>query len=170
MQSVLDYSVALTASVNSATATGTVTFYNGTQILGTGTISGGTATYSTSAFAPGSYSITASYSGDTNYLPSTSGAITQTVNAPATATTTTVSSSLNPSVFGDSVTFTATVNSATATGTVTFYNGTQILGTGTLSGGTATYSTTALPPCTYSITASYSGDTKIGRASCRERM
>src|SRR2546422_3194741 len=117
MQSVLDYSVALTASVNSATATGTVTFYNGTQILGTGTLSGGTATYSTSAFAPGSYSITASYSGDTNYLPSTSGAITQTVNAPSTATTTTVPSSLHPSVTRLNSTFTSTSNSATATGT-----------------------------------------------------
>src|SRR2546426_459115 len=156
--SIFGYSITFTATVNSTATTGTVTFYNGTQTLSTGTLSGGTATYSTSAFAPGSYSITASYSGDTNYLPSTSGAITQTVNAPATATITLVSS-VNPSTLGQQVTFTATVNSATATGTVTFYNGTQILGTGTLSGGTATYSTSAFAPGSYSITASYSGDT-----------
>src|SRR5207245_5743257 len=106
----------------------TVTFYNRTQIIGTRTLSCCTATYSTSSFAPGSYSITASYSGDTNYLPSTSGAITQTVNAPATATTTTVSSSLNPSVFGDSVTLDRKRVSYSKTGTVTFYHGTKIHG------------------------------------------
>src|SRR5207302_1716921 len=100
--------------------------------------------------------------GDTNYLPSTSGAVTQTVNAPATTTTTTtttVSSSPNPSTSGQLVTFTAAVNSTSATGTVTFYNGTQTLGTGALSGGTATYSTAAFTPGSYSITASYPGDT-----------
>ncbi|MEI8195987.1 MAG: Ig-like domain-containing protein, partial [Phycisphaerae bacterium] len=58
--------------------------------------------------------------------------------------TTTLSSSLNPSTSGASVLFTATVVPAAATGTVTFKDGVTILGTGTLSGGTATYSTTAL--------------------------
>jgi len=53
------------------------------------------------------------------------------VNQAATATT--VTSSLNPSTFGQSVTFTATVSSAggTPTGTVTFYDGATTLGTGT---------------------------------------
>src|SRR2546428_802105 len=163
--SIFGYSITFTATVNSTATTGTVTFYNGTQTLGTGTLSGGTATYSTSAFAPGSYSITASYSGDTNYLSNTSSAITQIVNAPnplittPNGTTTTVSSSSNPSTSGQQVTFTATVNSTATTGTVTFYNGTQTLSTGTLSGGTATYSTSAFAPGSYSITASYSGDT-----------
>lgn len=54
-----------------------------------------------------------------------------------TATTTTLVSSLNPSQDGQSVTFTATVSPTSGTGkptgTVTFYDGTTIIGTGTLS-------------------------------------
>ena len=80
---------------------------DGTTTLGTGTLSGGTATFSTSSLAVGSHSITASYGGDTNDAGSSSGAVSQTVNPDAT--TTSVSSSANPSVFGQSVTFTATV-------------------------------------------------------------
>jgi uncharacterized repeat protein (TIGR03803 family) len=80
-----------------------------------------------------------------------------------TTTTTTVTSSLNPSAFGQTVTFTAAVTGQgkTPTGTVTFYDvqqfGTVTLGTQTLSGGTAQYSTSALAVATHSITAVYSG-------------
>ncbi|TLX89212.1 MAG: hypothetical protein E6K93_06890, partial [Thaumarchaeota archaeon] len=131
--------VTFTATVNSTTATGTVQFNDNSTtpltVLGIGALSSGTATYSTPSLSSGSHSIVAKYLGDTNYQASTSGAIAQTVNQ--ATTTTTVSSSPNPSTSGQLVTFTAGVNSTTATGTVTFYNGTQTLGTGTLSGGTA---------------------------------
>ena len=59
-------------------------------------------------------------------------------------TATKVSSSLNPSAFGQSVTLTATVTGDRPTGIVTFLDGTSVLGTGTLSGGTATLTTSAL--------------------------
>jgi hypothetical protein len=79
--------------------------------------------------------------------------------------TTTLTSSVNPSVFGQSVTFTATVaagaaGSGTPTGTVTFKDGTTTLGTGTLnSSGVATFNTSSLSVGTHStITAVYSGD------------
>jgi YVTN family beta-propeller protein len=79
----------------------------------------------------------------------------------ATSTTTLVSS-LNPEVGGQSVTFTATVTSTaggTPTGTVTFFNGTTLLGTGALNaGGMTTYATTALAIGSKSITATYGGD------------
>src|SRR5678816_3510054 len=75
------------------------------------------------------------------------------------------SSSANPSVFGQSVTFTATVaavapGAGTPTGTVTFKDAAATLGTGTLSGGVATFSTTALSVAAspHSITASYATD------------
>ena len=90
-------SVTFTATVSPSTATGTVTFKNGTTTLGTGTLSGGKATYSTSTLAVGSNSITASYGGDTNDNSSTSTALTQTVNK--ATTTTTLASSLNPSTY-----------------------------------------------------------------------
>ena len=72
--------------------------------------------------------------------------------------TTTVSSGLNPSTYGASVTFTATVSPSDATGTVTFKDGATTLGTGTLSGGTATYSTSDLSVSSHTITAEYAGD------------
>jgi hypothetical protein len=149
--------VTFTATVTPATATGTVTFADGATTLGTGTLSSGTATYSTSALAAGSNSITASYGGDTNDSSSTSTTLTQTVNKGNT--TVTLISSANPSAYGSSVTFTATVTPATATGTVTFEDGSTALGTGTISGGAATYSTSALAVGSHSITASYGGDT-----------
>ena len=131
-------------------------------------LSGGTATFSTSSLAVGSHSITASYGGDTNDAGSSSGAVSQTVNPDAT--TTSVSSSVNPSVFGQSVTFTATVTvnapgAGSPTGTVTFEDGATTLGTGMLSGGTATFSTSSLAVGSHSITASYGGDTNDAGSS-----
>jgi hypothetical protein len=73
-------------------------------------------------------------------------------------TTATVASSLNPSTFGNNVTFTATVAPAAATGTVTFKDGSATLGTGTLDNGTATYSTSALSVGDHHISAVYTGD------------
>ena len=76
-------SVTFTAQVTptgSGTPTGTVTFLNGTTSLGTGTLNaGGQATYSTSSLAAGSYSVTATYGGDTTFAASTSSAVALTV-------------------------------------------------------------------------------------------
>jgi hypothetical protein len=76
-----------------------------------------------------------------------------------TPTTTTVSSSLSPADVGASVTFTATIASSAATGTVTFMDGSTTLGTAPVSGGQAQFSTSSLNLGTHSITALYSGDT-----------
>src|ERR1035438_956863 len=150
-------SVTFTATVTPSTATGTVTFLDGSTTLGTGTISNGKATYSISALAVGTHSLTAFYGGDSNYNPSTSLAVTQTVNKASSSVA--LSSSANPSVYGASVTFTATVIPSAATGTVTFKDGSTTLGTGTISGGTATYGTSALAAKSHSITGAYGGDT-----------
>src|SRR5439155_26759643 len=84
----------------------------------------------------------------------------------ANGTTTALTPSKNPSCFGDSVIFTASVTktggSGTPTGTVTFKDGASTLGTGTLTGngGTATTTLTnsSLSAGTHSITAEYAGD------------
>jgi hypothetical protein len=156
-------SVTFTAAVTTAsgTPTGTVTFFDGTTILGTGTLSGGTATFTTATLTVGSHNITATYAGNSSYAAATSVILTQVVNAPPPATTTTIlTSSLNPSTFGQSVSFTAAVTTAsgTPTGTVTFFDGTTILGTGTLSGGTATFTTATLTVGSHNITATYAGN------------
>jgi hypothetical protein len=80
------------------------------------------------------------------------------------ATTTTLTSSLNPSRRTQAVTFTARVTPASGTavptGTVTFRDGTATLGTGTLNAtGVATFTTSALSRATHSITAVYGGAT-----------
>ena len=85
--------------------------------------------------------------------------------APANAqadTTTTVTSAPNPSTYGESVSFTATVTSPpdTPTGTVQFYDDGAVLGSAvTLWGGQAVTTTASLAVGTHSITATYSGDT-----------
>jgi hypothetical protein len=81
-------------------------------------------------------------------------------NPTGVATTTTATSSLNPSAFGQAVTFIATVKSTTTdtpTGTVTFNDGTAVLGTATLSVGIAKFTTATLKVGAHSITAAYNG-------------
>ncbi|MEO7556780.1 MAG: Ig-like domain repeat protein [Acidimicrobiales bacterium] len=74
------FTAAVTAQVTPA-PTGTVTFKDGATVLGTGTLNGGTASYTTSALAAGDHPITAVYNGDANSSPSTSAVLVQTVRA-----------------------------------------------------------------------------------------
>jgi hypothetical protein len=150
-------SVTFSAQVTPSLATGTVTFYNGGTSIGSGTLVGGTATFTTSTLPAGSDSITASYGGDSYDLAGASSALTQTVRQATSSTS--VTSNLNPSDPGNSVTFTATVTPSLATGTVTFKDGGTSIGSGTLSSsGTATFTTSTLAAGSHSITASYGGD------------
>src|SRR5262249_28285249 len=70
------------------TPTGTVTFMDGTTPLGTPvTLNNGQATFMTANLTGGTHTITAVYSGDTNFGGSTSSPLTQTVNRINTTTT-----------------------------------------------------------------------------------
>ena len=118
--------------------------------------------FSTSSLALGNHTVTAVYASDTNFAAS-SGSRLQ-VNKDAT--TSTVTSSLNPSNHNQSVTFTATVvaaapGTATPTGTVTFKDGTRNMHSGSLSGGHATYTTSNLSRGTHQITVVYAGDSSF---------
>jgi len=149
--------VTFTASIAPSAATGAVQFFDGGTSLGTVALSGGSASLTTATLATGTHSITASYGGDATFAGSTSAAITQIVNQGST--TTALTSSLNPSTFGQTVTFTATVSpSLGPTGSVQFFDGATSLGTVALSGGTASLTTSALVGGTHSITASYGGN------------
>jgi hypothetical protein len=167
---VFGQSVALTATVTTGTSgfgnpTGTIDFESGTTDLGKATLSAsGSATLNTTALAAKPNSITAVYSGDTNFAASSSTAITVTVAK--ASTTTTLTTSPNPSVANQQVTLTARVaavspGSGTPTGTVQFFNGSTSVGSGTLANGVAVLATTSLPVGTDAITADYSGDTNF---------
>jgi Big-like domain-containing protein len=78
------------------------------------------------------------------------------------ATTTTVTSSVNPSILNQSVTLTATImptsGSGTPTGTVTFSDGSTVLASQPLTNGQATFTSSTLAVGSHSITATYPGD------------
>ncbi|MGD0132582.1 MAG: Ig-like domain-containing protein [Bryobacteraceae bacterium] len=150
--------------------TGTVTFNSGLVKLGTAALSNNQATFSTNSLALGTHVIWASYGGDTLNNPSDSVTFKQVVNQAATSTA--VTSSLNPAKVLNAITFTATVTpkfGGTVTGTVTFLNGVPglgtptTLGTGTIdsSTGAATFTTNKLAAGTYAITAVYNGDANL---------
>ena len=155
-------SVTFTATVTgpNATPTGTITFLDGATTIGTGNLDGtGKATMATSALVVGNHPITVHYGGDSNFGAVTSAPITQTVNA--VAATVTVTSSINPSTFGQSVDFTATVTGAgaTPTGTVVVTDGATTLGTITLNAsGSGVLTTATLTGGSHSLLFTYSGD------------
>jgi hypothetical protein len=123
----------VTVTSQNGTPTGTVTFLDGSTSLGTGTLASGSATYTTSSLAAGTHSITASYSGDTNFGAVTSGVLseaiesfsvggssggstTQTASPGGTAT---YALSVTPPTVGNPITFSVTGLPTGATATFT---------------------------------------------------
>jgi hypothetical protein len=169
------FSATVARSSGTGTPTGTVNFYkcatspcSGTpDLLGSGTLHSGKATYSTSGLPVGSTYVEAVYEGVTgSFSASTSNVVTQVVTI--VATTTVLTSAPNPSVFGGTVVFSATVarssGTGTPTGTVNFSTCTSAncsspasLGSGTLHSGRATYSTSGLLVGSTYVEAVYEG-------------
>jgi uncharacterized protein (TIGR03437 family) len=158
----------LTAAVTviapgAGTPTGSVQFLNGNSVLGTVSLSGGTAAL-TLAVTPSSFTFTAAYSGDGNFNDSSSAA----VNSPP-ASFVSLTSSVNPSALGQAVTFTAAVSgqpptSGSATGTVQFSDGATSLASVSVSDGLAVFSTSALTGRSHNIIARYSGNSTFPSA------
>jgi hypothetical protein len=165
-------SVAFSATVSASagvatTATGRITFYEGTTPVGTRLLSAGSASVSISTLSVGTHDVTAEYSGDDNFTASISSTITQIVSHSTSSTV--LASSTNPSIAGRAVTLRATVRttgSGKPSGTVTFYDGTKVLGRVKLSStGTATFTTSWLPVGKDRITARYSGSSSYGSST-----
>ncbi len=162
--------VTFTATVTGAGPTGGVTFQdggnaiagcNGVALAGAGNVR--TAACATAALPAGTHGITATYAGDIANLPSTSAALTQTMNR--AAATVGLASSANPAIVGTAVAFTASISGVTPTGNVAFTDGgAPIAGCSAqpLSGAgnvrTAGCSVGALAVGNHTIIATYAGD------------
>ncbi len=112
---VLTFTASVGSTISDAYPTGTLTFTDGETTLGTGTLDLGVATFTYAGLATGAHTITASYSGDSNFAKSddTNSASPLAIDVSADATTTGVASSDGgKAVVGETVTFTAFVQPA----------------------------------------------------------
>jgi autotransporter-associated beta strand protein len=157
-------------SPGTGTPTGTVTFsVDGTAQTPAVTLSNtGVATFSSGTLSQGQHTITAAYSGDSNFFVS-SASLTQTVFFVSNIT---LSSNVATPVFGQPVTITANVSavapsSGTPTGMVTFsIDGVQQLPAVSLnSNDQATFVATGLSVGSHNITANYAGDSAFAPTS-----
>ena len=151
-------SVMLTATLTGGDVppSGTVTFRNGGTSIGTGTLSGGVATLTTTSLPAGGDSLTATYAGDSNYKTATSNTVTVTLNLQAQS----ISFALpSPVTFGVSpITLSATATSGLA---VTF----SVTGPATLSGSklTITGAGTVIVTASQAGNANYSAATSVSQ-------
>ena len=156
--------VQVSARVTPSTATGTITFMDGTTAIGAPVaVAGGIVNTTTSSLTNGNHTLTAVYSGDANYLGSTSPPVTESVGLTATATNLSVTP--GSTTYGQPVTMTATVAPSGATGSVNFMDGTATIGSQTLANGTATFTTSSLSAGSHSLSAVYGGDSQFATST-----
>jgi hypothetical protein len=157
-----------------ATPAGSVTLMDGTcsggSSLGSATLSSGTASFDISTLTVGTHTVTACYAGNASFVES-DGDVSQQVNK--ASTTTAITSSVNPSILAQPVTFDVTVSPvspavATPVGSVTLMDGPCIggssLGSATLSSGTASFDISILTVGTHTVTACYAGNASFERS------
>jgi hypothetical protein len=134
-------------------------------VLGTATLSGGVATFTTTGLSRGAHVIQAIYQGDAEFMSSASSSITQTMRYP---TSTNLVSNLNPSNVGQAVLLKATVSTGSGAPPdgelVSFSIDGSAAGTAALAAGQAVFTTTIAKAGKHSITATYPGDA-INRVS-----
>jgi hypothetical protein len=165
----VSFQAAVTANPSTSfSLTGSVDFRDGSTVLQTVPLTGGIATFTTSALSVGAHTITAVYSGDANFAGSQSNAVAQTVTK--ATTTTTLTSGPNPSLVTNPVTFTAAVapvapGAGTPTGTVNFSDAGVQVGSAPLAGGIAAFTTLALALGPHTVTAVYNGDGNFSSSS-----
>lgn len=166
------------ASPGSGTPSGTVQFaVDGSDLGSPVTLSSGSATsVAVSNLSVADHTVTASYSGDTNFSASSASSAQQVDQKVGQASVTTaVAANPGTSVYGSAVTLSATVTATspgagTPTGTVTFEaNGNPVGTPATLTNGAASESVTVLPGGSDSITASYSGDSNFAASTATEQ-
>jgi hypothetical protein len=157
--------VTLEAYVNPSLATGTVTFYNGSNAIGSAAINSfgasttGIALLTTIFSSSGPQSITAQYSGNAFYSATTSAVATITVDSNhLSPSSISLQASTTTPQYQTPVTLTATVSPSSVTGTVSFYNGGTLVGSAPVNGSAVTLTTSFAAGGTATVRAVYSGD------------
>jgi sugar lactone lactonase YvrE len=163
-------SVTLTATITPSVATtapsptGTVSFADGANALGSSQLNAGAASFSTSTLSAGSHTITATFTGDSDYSGN-SGSFTQLVNK----ATPTVTLAIQPNaiVLGQSAVLTATVNSSAGvpTGTVTITDNSTSLGNAPVNASGVATLTVTLTGGSHALVAVYNGDANFATFS-----
>jgi hypothetical protein len=163
-----------TVASSSGTPTGIVIFSADGLTLGSASLNGGVASFTaaTNGIQPGTYPVTAVYSGSSSYNSSVSSVVNVTLGkAPTVATLSVSPTTVTPPA---EVTLSATVKrsasgaTGTPTGSVTFLAGTEVLATVALNGkgaATVTAPTGAYSAGAYPVKATYSGDTYDGSST-----
>jgi hypothetical protein len=165
--SVYGQAVTFTATVTSNVAgegnpVGSVTFFNGTKQLGTVTLKNGSATFTDTGLAAGSYNISAVFTSASMFSGDTSNVLSQTITKATSVNQLTVTP--GAATVGQAVTLTATLSDlpgqgATPQGTVTFRDGSAVLGTARLNAaGVAIFQTSALGIGDHKLTSIWFGD------------
>jgi hypothetical protein len=150
------FSAAVTVAPSAAA--GSVQILDGAAVVGTATVSSGTATVSVPGLAAGSHALRARFvpADIAVYASSTTAVVTVVVSAPpAQATTTTLAVTPISVSAGSVVTLTASVTPSSAFGVVRFTDGTTVLSTASVAGGTAHATTTRLAEGSHSIVATF---------------
>jgi hypothetical protein len=145
------------------TPSGNVTFFDGATKVDTVAVdANGVATLIVSTLGAGKHELTASFSDPAGNFVSTSSPAAESLTITKASTTTGLTTTTTTPVFGQAVTFTATVaagapSTATPNGSVTFKDGSTVLATVSLSGGAASWTTTKLAVASHAITVVYNG-------------
>jgi hypothetical protein len=163
--------ITLTASVTSPVGipTGTVTFSDGSTILGSATLDTNGQAKLSVLLAAGAHDLSAQYVGNSTFASSSSTTLSETVNPAPTVTA--IIASANPVLVCQSVTFTATVTLlqpgiGTPSGTVTFIDSGNVVATVALDAtGRATFSTSFTVAENHTIQAVYHGSQDFAASS-----
>jgi Zn-dependent metalloprotease len=154
-------SVNVTVSGTTPTPTGSVTVKEGSTTLGTATLdaAGKASVALPSTLAAGAHSLSVVYGGDGNYDTKTVS-VTATVNKAASTTTASAPKKVKAKKPFD---VSASVTPGTATGTVQVYDGSKLIGTGTLANGKVTITITKglKKPGKHTLTVKYAGSASV---------
>jgi hypothetical protein len=162
----VSFTITVTPSGPGIIPTGSINLLDGSTMILSGALDGsGKLVANTSSLSLGNHTLIAQYSGDSNYGAATSSSLSQTVNKSNAAVT--LSSPINPSVFGQGLAFSVSVSasggSGIPTGSVTLTESGVPIGSASLSSqGTASFENIILGAGSHSVTAAYTGDQNFG--------